>query len=81
MRIIYKDAVQGHSLPARAYEAKGPLRRVVPKVVDVDYDPDWHPPGATAQNKMQGIPLYECSRCERVLLETDLDRHVCEGDV
>ena len=80
VRIIYKDAAQGHPVPRRAYEARGPFSRVVPTVVDIDRDPDWFPPGATAQNKMAGIPLYECSGCHRIVLETDLDGHVCEGD-
>ena len=80
MRIIYKDAAQGHLIPARAYEARGPFSPVLPRVVDIDHDPDWYPPGATAQNKMAGITLYECSRCGDVLRETDLDAHVCEGD-
>jgi hypothetical protein len=81
MRIVYRDAVQGHAIPSRAYEARGPFAPVIPQVVDIDHDPDWHPPGATAQNSMEGLALYECGACQAVLTENDLDGHVCEGDL
>jgi len=80
MRVIQKDAVQAHAVPSRVLEPRGPFPVYQPKVVDLPYDPDWFPPGATAQNNMQGIALYECSRCLIVLTEDQLDGHVCEGD-
>jgi hypothetical protein len=54
---------------------------VIPQVVDLDYDPDWFPPGATAQNNMEGTPVYECRTCGELLYEDELDGHVCEGDL
>ena len=80
MRTIRIDAEQGHAIPTRAYEARGPFAPVIPQVVDLDHDPDWFPPGATAQNDMQGKPVYECRVCEELLFEEELDAHVCEGD-
>lgn len=81
MRTIRIDAEQGHAIPTHAYEARGPFAPVIPQVSDLDRDPDWFPPGATAQNKMQGVPMYECRGCGAVLLERYVDGHVCEGDL
>jgi hypothetical protein len=81
MRTIRIDAEQGHDIPTRAYEARGPFAPVIPKVGEIEYDPDWFPPGATAQNNMQGRPVFECRTCQAILFEEELDGHVCEGDL
>lgn len=81
MRVIQRDAVQAHAVPSRVYEARGPFGRWQPEIVDLPYDPDKFPPGATAQNKMTEVVMYQCNRCEAILKETELDSHVCEGDL
>lgn len=82
MRVIQRDAVQAHAVPTRVYEARGPFGRYQPpEIKDLPYDPDKFPAGATAQNGMQEITLYECQSCLAILKETQLDGHVCEGDL
>jgi hypothetical protein len=81
MRVIQRDAVQAHAVPSRVYEARGPFGRYQPEIVDLPYDPDSFPPGATAQNGMKEIVMYECQQCLTILKETQLDGHVCEGDI
>lgn len=81
MRVIQRDAVQGHAVPDRVYEARGPFGRYQPQVVDIPYDPDYFPPGATAQNKMREVVMYECQSCMAILKETQTDGHVCEGEL
>ena len=81
MRVIQKDAVQAHAVPTRVYEARGPFGRWQPKeILDLPYDPDEFPFGATAQNGMQEVVRYQCTQCSEVLVEDQLDSHVCEGD-
>lgn len=82
MRVIQRDAVQAHAVPSRVYEARGPFARYQPEIVALPYDPDAFPvPGATAQNGMRGIALYECQDCAAILREEELDQHECEGDL
>lgn len=82
MRVIQRDAVQAHAVPTRVYEPRGPFPEPYrPEIVDLPYDPDRFPPGATAQNGMQEIALFQCQRCDAVLKEDQLDSHVCEGEL
>lgn len=81
MRVIQRDAVQAHAVPTRVYEARGPFGRYQPEIVDLPYDPDKFPPGATAQNGMQEVVMYQCNRCEAILTEDQTNSHVCEGDL
>ena len=82
MRVIRVDAVQAHYVPSRVYEARGPFpRQPDPEIKDLPYDPDRFPPGATAQNGMREVAMYECQVCAAVLMEPELDGHVCEGDL
>lgn len=82
MRVIYREAVQAHAVPARAYEARGPFARYQPaEILDLTHDPDRFPPGSTAQNGMKEVVMYECQRCMTILTEPELDGHVCEGDL
>jgi hypothetical protein len=81
MRVIQRDAVQAHAVPRRVYEPRGPFRSYQPEIADLPYDPDYFPPGATAQNGMNEVVMYECQKCTAVLKENQLDSHVCEGDL
>lgn len=83
MRVIHRDAVQAHAVPSRVYEARGPFGRYQPEIVEIPYDPDTFPvSGATAQNGMKGVVLYECQDCMGILTEAELDSHVCnEGEI
>lgn len=82
MRVIHLQAQQGHPVPQRAMEPRGPFQHYEPVVVDLEEDPDEFPYGATAQNNMRGVDLYECQGCEAVLLESELDSHmsICGED-
>ena len=81
MRVIQRDAVQAHAVPNRVYEPRGPFMAYQPQIADLPFDPDYFPPGATAQNGMTEIVMYECQVCMAVLKEAELDSHVCEGDL
>ena len=81
MRVIQRDAVQAHRVPDRVYEPMGPFGHYEPRVVPISHDPDKFPSGATAQNGMKGLPMYECNSCRRILTENQLDSHTCEGDL
>lgn len=78
MRVIEIDAEQGHAVPDRILEARGPFGRVEPEVVDLPPDPNQLPPGATAQNNYREVALYECQACGGVVREDDLDIHECK---
>jgi len=82
MRVIQIDAVQAHAVPSRVLEPRGPFPpyQSAP-VLDLPHDPDKFPPGATAQNGMREVVMYECQTCLAILKETQLDGHVCEGDI
>ena len=78
MRVIQRQAVQAHAVPASVLDARGPFGRYEPKKADDDYPPDPYPPGATAQNGMTEVVMYECSECKAHVREDNLDAHECE---
>ena len=75
-RIIHKQAVQAHAVPKTAKAATGPFPAYEPEISDIDYDPDWFPPGATTQNGMSPN-RYQCNACKEILWESELDDHEC----
>lgn len=75
-RIIHKQAVQAHAVPATAYHPGDIFPPYRPEISDIDYDPDWFPPGATAQNDMRPN-RYQCQDCGAVLWEAELEDHDC----
>lgn len=81
MRIIHRQAVQAHAVPSHVLEARGPFQRQEPKVEELSYDPDFFPPGATAQNGMREVVMYECRNCQAAVRDDDLESHICRGDV
>lgn len=82
MRVIHVDAVQAHAVPTHVYEPRGPFGpRPQPEIVDIPYDPDKFPAGSTAQNGMQAVLMYECQNCMAILRESELDEHLCEGEI
>jgi hypothetical protein len=81
MRIIYKDAEQAHLVPRQVMAASGPFGAYEPPRSEDDRDlSELYPPGATAQNRMQGIPRFVCRDCDEVLLQNQLAHHICEGE-
>jgi hypothetical protein len=80
MRVIYKDAEQGHAVPRTVMPVRNVFQPWNPEVVRED-PPDMFPPGATAQNGMQEVALYECRACGATVTEHQLDSHRCEGEV
>lgn len=77
MRVIHRQAEQGHLVPQQVMEARGPFGRYEPKVVSLDAV-DEFPPGATAQNGMREIQMYQCRLCDGIVREDDLNTHDCE---
>ena len=86
MRVIHRQAEQGHLVPQRVMEARGPFGRYEPKVVPLDIVEEF-PPGATAQNEMREPveeQMYQCRLCGGILREDELEDHAkqdCEGEV
>lgn len=84
MRVLRRQAYQAHAVPKTAGYPKGPFSAeilaapVVSREEVLDDNP--FPPGATAQNQFRGIKHYRCRMCHEVLLEEQLDGHICEVD-
>lgn len=76
MRVIYKQAVQAHAVPASILEARGPFGKYEPQKA-VETPVEEFPIGATAQNGMAEVAMYECSACSAIIREGDLDSHEC----
>lgn len=77
MRVIRIQAVQAHAVPQMVMEPRGPFERYEPTILTEDYRPEF-PPGATAQNGMTEVHMYECNRCQAVVRGDALDTHHCE---
>lgn len=77
MRVIRLQAEQAHAVPAMVMKPRGPFEKYEPTIVVEDHLPEF-PPGATAQNGMTEVFLFECSRCEAVVRGDALDAHQCE---
>lgn len=77
MRVIRIQAEQAHAVPQQVMQARGPFERYQPTIAALDVMPEF-PPGATAQNGMTEVALYECQRCGAVVRGDALDSHQCE---
>ena len=75
-RVIHKQAVQAHAVPKQVLEARGPFKRYEPLIVRDEVRPEF-PPGATAQNGMREVVLYQCNYCKAVVKDFDTATHVC----
>jgi hypothetical protein len=77
MRMIYIEAEQGHAVPKSVLSANGPFGKYEPvkgdPIVPVEF-----PRGATAQNEMHEVILFECNGCGATVREPDLDHHECK---
>jgi hypothetical protein len=79
MRVIYRQAEQGHIVPQKVLEPRGPFKKYEPVVTELGIDPDAFPPGATAQNNMAEVLYFECSLCHAVIREDATAHHECGG--
>jgi hypothetical protein len=84
MRVRTIATFQGHYVPSKAYRAQGifapEVTRREPTLVDYDTEQEGlssFPHGATAQNGMRGVRYFKCNVCETVIVEHELDDHVC----
>jgi hypothetical protein len=77
MRVIRIQAEQAHAFPSMVMKARGPFEVYQPSVIVEDYQPEF-PPGATAQNGMTEVAMFECSQCMAVVRGDALDSHQCE---
>jgi len=84
VRVIRKQAFQGHAIPLTAHRPNGPFSSEVlaePVITYDDTDPDdFYPPGATAQNQYRGLKTYVCNNCSEHVLEDSLSGHACVGE-
>lgn len=78
VRIIHKQAEQGHAVPSHILTASGPFGVYTPEKAEDEQVVDEFPYGATAQNDMVGIGLYTCNLCGSLVRETELSVHRCE---
>lgn len=79
MHIVRRAAYQGHAIPATAGRARGPFDPDVlaqPVMEIFEPEPEF-PYGATAQNSMQGVPLFRCRVCGGVETEETIEMHAC----
>jgi hypothetical protein len=84
MRVRTIATFQGHYVPSKAYRAPGifdpEITRKESPVVDYETEQEGlspFPHGATAQNGMRGVRYFKCNVCEIVIMENELDDHVC----
>jgi hypothetical protein len=78
MRVIHIQAEQGHAVPRQVLDARGPFGRYEPERATEDYPSGDFPPGATAQNGMREVVMYECRACGAAVREDALDSHGCK---
>ena len=78
MRVIHKQAVQAHLVPSIVMEARGPFSSYEPLRDETGTDAPEFPSGATAQNEMNEVVLYQCRDCGAVVKDRDIDYHECE---
>lgn len=82
MRVIRRQAYQGHAVPSTASHPRGPFPAEVlapPVIVYDDTDPDvLMPLEANAQNNYQPETVYVCNLCDARVVESMLDEHRCE---
>jgi len=79
VHVVRRAAYQGHAVPATAGYPRGPFDADVlaqPVMEVFEPEPEF-PYGATAQNDMQGVPLYRCRVCNGLETEETLDQHQC----
>lgn len=80
MRIVRRQAVQGHAVPATAHRPQGPFPAEIlaPNVV-VTEDEEQPDPRANAQNFYRSPSMVRCTLCGDVMTEDVTDSHVCEN--
>ena len=78
MRVIHIEAEQGHAVPKTVMGARGPFGKYEPARSADENPSDPYPSGATAQNGMRGVVLYDCNNCGATVREDNLDSHECE---
>lgn len=80
MRIVRRQAVQGHEIPSTAHHPRGPFPSEIlaPNVVVMEPE-DQVDPRANAQNLYRSPSLVRCTLCGDIMTEDVTDSHVCEG--
>jgi hypothetical protein len=81
MRIQRVVTKQGHAVPSSSHAPRGPFPPELfrePEMIS-DYTPidDDVPIGGTAQNNFRAPKLFRCKSCSVLVLEYELDEHVC----
>lgn len=78
MPIIRKHAVQGHYVPRTAAPARGPFP---PEIFAANPRAEEHfPKGDSLHEAFDNVRYFRCRDCGDVMLEDDLDQHLCVED-
>jgi len=75
MPVIRKFAVQGHAIPSVVHAPRGPFP---PEVLA---EPEMSIEARDADSLHVGlddIRFFKCRHCEAILIQKDLDDHICE---
>lgn len=80
MRVIRRQAVQGHPIPSTAHRPQGPFPAEIlaPNQVVMEEEESVDP-RANAQNLYRSPSLVRCTLCGEIMTEDVTDSHVC-GD-
>lgn len=78
MRLIRRQAVQGHAVPTTAHRPNGPFPNEIlapNRVVQVEEEAI--DPLATAQNFYRSPSMVRCTLCGEIMTEDLTDQHSC----
>lgn len=79
MRVVRRQAVQGHAIPTTAHQPQGPFPAEIlaPNAVVVEEE-ERMDPGSNAQNLYRSPSMVRCTLCGEIMTEDVTDSHVCE---
>jgi hypothetical protein len=79
MPIIRKHAVQGHYVPRTAAPARGPFPA---EIFAANPRAEEHfPKGDSLHEAYDNIRYFRCKDCGDIMLDTELDDHICVDNV
>lgn len=76
MRIIRKFAIQGHAVPLQVHSPRGPFPPEVLAEPEAEYDQEEH--SDSLHPGLDNVRFFKCKYCDDVLLEAELETHLCD---
>lgn len=81
MPIIRKFAVQGHSVPSRAYSPRGLEGSIDDGVMSKPLLSIEDNHSDSLHVGLDNVRFFKCKDCYEILLENDLDLHDCDDEI